>query len=118
MAATGLLGIAWISRVPFMWGSTLWDLAFTDRRIVALERQFLSFLKRRRKTLSFPYSDLTRLEFEYRVLGVAASYLHVADRSKYERFRVALFPQLARAARMARPDIAKVIYNGQPVDWP
>jgi len=56
-AFSGILGVPGISSMPFIWGSTFWDVALTERRLLAVEFLILPFLRQRR-VLSAAWSEI------------------------------------------------------------
>lgn len=55
-AFSGLLGHPFVQSGP-MWGSTLWEVALTDHRFLAVQRRLLPW-PRRRKTMSIPLTEI------------------------------------------------------------
>ncbi len=89
-AFSGILSHPFILSGPYMLGSTFWDLALTDRRIIAVERPFLPIFRRSRKVLSFPLGKSSGLEIKP-LWGINA-ILHAATQERRYRFKLVWFP--------------------------
>ena len=89
-AFTGLLAYPLLNRGP-MWGSTLWNLALTDRRLVAVQRRILPSLSREPHTMSVPLSDIQSV----RVFWDSAwqANVKIVARQRNYEFKVSGFPR-------------------------
>ena len=108
VAATGILGRPWLNSVPAMWGSTFWDVALTDRRLLAAELPLITVWKRRWKVYSVPWSDVTGAELLFYTSATAAILSISAPRSamKFKMFRMAFdFAGGERALRIVMRDV-------------
>ncbi len=84
-AFSGILSHPLILSGPYMLGSALWDLALTDRRIVAVQRPVLPIFRRDRKVLSFP---LNRASVSMNSFWGIQAILYVDAPDKRHRFKI------------------------------
>ena len=81
-AFTGLLAYPLLNAAP-MWGSTLWELALTDRRLLAVQHRLLPWSSRGRSTISIPRSDIRAVSVFWD-WGLQANVKVVAPENTYE----------------------------------
>ena len=84
--------------MPFLWGSTFWDLAVTDRRILAVQRTFLPAIARGRRVVSVRPEELQELDVSSVLSGTQVRLLALRGRFK---FKLAAFPRDVRDTREA-----------------
>ena len=89
-AFSGLLGHPLLSIGPWLWGSTLWEVALTDQRFIALERRLFG-RQRHRKTISIEIADIRRLDVHWN-WGIQANVRLATNANAYE-FKVWGFPR-------------------------
>lgn len=85
LAFSGILGHPRVQMVSFVWGSTLWDVALTDRRFLAV--QFRLLPNRSRKILTSSWNDVSCELNTYS--GTASAVLTVRGNAWQERFKLA-----------------------------
>ena len=85
-ALTGILGHPWVTQMPFLWGSSFWDVAITNRRLLAVHCPIVTFRKRTWKTYSIPWAEVTRAQLQ--PSGIASLVLTVEALSMKKRFKL------------------------------
>lgn len=85
VAFSGILGIPWIRRMPFIWGSTLWDVALTDKRFLAVQFRFLPIF--RRTVLSVSWPEVAEAELRI-YTGIRAVILRIKGLGLDEEFKL------------------------------
>ncbi len=86
LAFSGILGVPWIRSMPFIWGSTFWDVALTDRRFLAVQFRLLPLFRRR--VFSAPWPEVTQAELRI-YTGMAAVVLRIQAQGSDEEFKLA-----------------------------
>jgi hypothetical protein len=107
VAATGILGHPWVSHT-LAWGSTFWDVAITDVRLLAVQLPFLKIFKRRWKTHSIRWSEVSSVEVRI-ITSTGAVLLGTTTPSSSLRFKLYYagldFAGITSAVRAAYPDV-------------
>ncbi len=88
VAATGLLGHPWIRAVPTMWGSSLWDVAFTDKRFVAVELPLVGLMKHWWKFYAVPWSAVDKTELAFYMAFHPGTLFKVQAQTSRKTFRL------------------------------
>jgi len=88
-AFSGWLGHPLLQSGP-MWGSTLWEVALTDRRLLAVQRRLLP-RPRRRKTISILLGEIHEISIHWD-WGMQAN-IRIDTGSKVYEFKIWGFPR-------------------------
>lgn len=111
LGASGLLAHPWIRLAPPI-GSSLWDVAITDGRLIAVRHLLAPIM--RRKVRVFPLGEIIRMELQFHTtFGSVILSLKTADESwKLKMLRMAL--DYAAAERTIREVYPEVAITGLP----